>query len=54
MRSVTFGPLGDVAWVVYETTETFGPRSFVGTAILQKTTSSDWTMIHDHRSIMML
>ena len=62
IKNVTLGPSGDVAWILYETTETFGPRSFVGTAVVKKTifTGPDcaltteaavWTVAQDHRSM---
>ena len=62
VNSVTMGPSGDVAWAIYETAETFGPRLFTGTIVLKKTifkgpdcgivTEADvWTVALDHRSM---
>ena len=62
IKSITFGPANDCAWVVYESTESFGPRTFSGTAVLKKTIFSGvecalvselavWTVSLDHRSL---
>ena len=63
IASITLGPSADCAWVVYESTETFGPRTFKGTAVLKKTVFSGvdcgfvnelavWTVSLDHRSLL--